>query len=136
VPFPSIFDYSPELARVIFKTAQQDYETGRGIPNNEDPPNDPDDRQLPPVVHPALHIAKALGAGVLGLGAGAAAGRGGYELLRHATKDKMPPGPWHAIAPALGAAGGLAYSLAKERELQELRRAVAGTNNNPPNSGR
>ena len=135
MPYPSVFDYAPALAGALFKLANQDYEAGRGLPANEDPPDDPDDRQLPPIRHPALHAAKVIGAGALGLGAGMAVGRGGYELLRKATGDRMPPTAWHALAPAIGGAAGLAYSAFKEHELQELRRALESARNKPPAAG-
>jgi hypothetical protein len=136
VTYPSLLDYAPELAGPLLKYAQQDYEAGRGIPSNEDPPNDPDDRQLPPVTRPGLHALKAVGTGALGFGGGVLAGRGGYELLRKATGDRMAPEPWGKLAPVIGGAAGLAYTAYKEHELQELRRALQSHQNKPQGAGR
>lgn len=136
MPYPSLFEYSPACAREFFKHAQADYEPGRGTAANEEPPDDPNDRQLPRLPHPALHALKAVGTGMLGFGGGVGLGRGAVELLNKATGGYMPPEPWERALPLIGGGAGLAYMAYKEHELQELRRALQSHQNRTQSTGR
>jgi hypothetical protein len=129
--FPSVFQYSPELARVLYKTAEP-YQ-GLNPADRDEPPVDEEDRQLPR--HPALHAVKTIGAGLAGTGVGMLAGRGSYELLRKATGDRIPPSPLATAMPLIGGGAGLAYGLYKQHELEELQRALQAHKNRPQNPG-
>ena len=127
---PSVFDYSPELAKVLYKTAE-DYRSPD--PNTTGDPADEEDRQLPR--HPALHALGTVGAGLAGTGVGMLAGRGAYELARHISGNKMTPNMGSTIAPALGAGAGMAYGLYKHHEMEELKRALKAHQNQPKKPG-
>jgi len=85
---------------------------------------------------PALSIAKILGAGTLGFGAGTAAGLGTGALLdliaKKTTGQKIPKGMLYAAGPLLGAAGGIAYSVHKAREQEAIQRALEDSTNHRP----
>jgi hypothetical protein len=73
--------------------------------------------------------AKIVGAGLLGMSAGTALGFGGMELANrlhmkaHGGKG-IPSSALNIAVPALGGAAGLAYSLYKAKEMEEIKRAV------------
>jgi hypothetical protein len=84
----------------------------------------PPDPQMPP--GRALSLAKTLGVGTLGLGAGYLAGAGlgkGIEYVM-GQQGENPASAARVIAPVAGAAAGIIYPLWKEREQQVLRQAV------------
>lgn len=76
----------------------------------------------------AKSVAKTIGTGLLGFGAGSLAGAGGAMLLdkwhEAATGQKIPIGTLFKAAPLVGGAFGLAYNIYKARELEELRHAL------------
>jgi hypothetical protein len=91
---------------------------------------DTGDNELPK--SPILHGLGTLVLPTLGFGAGMAAGHGVGKLVRHVTGDKVSP-PWvraaTLAAPLVGSGAGLAYGIQKEKELEELRRAVQSYRN-------
>ena len=109
---PLLTEYLPKYAHVLLKraspleyTREKDLEmTGRELPE-----------------HPARHAFKTVGKGLLGFGAGTAAGYGLTHLINksHPIDNKyvLP------ISAALGGGLGLTYSLWKARELKGLQRA-------------
>lgn len=87
----------------------------------------------------AKEVAKIVGTGILGAGVGHLAG----GLAVHAANklhQKLYGTPiarspsMGAVMPVLGAGAGLAYSLYKAKELEELRRALETNNNEPVGS--
>lgn len=73
--------------------------------------------------------AKIVGAGLLGMSAGTAMGFGGMELanrlhMRANGGHGIPHSTLGIAIPALGGAAGLAYSLYKAKEMEEIKRAV------------
>jgi hypothetical protein len=73
--------------------------------------------------------AKIVGAGLLGMSAGTALGFGGMELANRLHMKAngghgIPHSALNAIVPALGGAAGMAYSLYKAKEMEEIKRAV------------
>lgn len=75
------------------------------------------------------HRAKIVGAGLLGMSAGTALGFGGMELANHIYKQTngghgIPHSALSIAVPALGGAAGMAYSLYKAKEMEEIKRAV------------
>ena len=94
---PSIFDYLPEHAEALWKTAAEKSRESE-----------------------IKRKAKVIGKGLLALGGGMAAGVGAGVLL-----DKMSPssaGEWVKIAPVLSAMGGVAYGVHKHFQDKELAR--------------
>jgi hypothetical protein len=81
-----------------------------------------------------LRALKHVGAGVLGLGLGTAAGKGVGYLLGSLDKAGPVPGARLArwIGPLAGAGTGLAYSLWKQQEQEEIDRALKGTSQQAP----
>ena len=82
-----------------------------------------------PITHPLRHALGTVAKGALGFGAGTLAGYGLGTLIgktyRVSTGKELPQ---EFMAPAgalLGAGMGMAYSLYKSRELEELQRALA-----------
>lgn len=82
---------------------------------------------------PALDMAKIIGTGVLGFGAGTAAGLGAGWLIdktlqgmkgRTLFKNQLM-----IAAPVLGTATGIAYSIQKAREQEALRRVLEDSTN-------
>lgn len=82
--------------------------------------------------HKAKRIAKTVGSGLAGMGLGYLTGAGAAHVADKAfTKFQGRPIPSSAAMsalPALGAAGGLAYSLYKAQEMEEIRRALEDSN--------
>lgn len=80
-------------------------------------------------------VAKTIGTGLAGFGAGSLAGAGGALLLdkwhEAATGQKIPLSTLYKTAPIVGGAMGLAYNIYKARELEELRRALANKPDRP-----
>ena len=72
--------------------------------------------------------AKIVGAGLLGMSAGTALGFGGMELANRAHMKAhgtgIPSTALNIAVPVLGGAAGLAYSLYKAKEMEEIKRAV------------
>lgn len=109
------------MARELLKLAQ--------LP---EPP--PDSGEAPaPELHgiksPALHAAKAVGAGLLGTGVGMAAGYGAHMGLERLFSKSVTPSRMHALAPVLGGLAGLSYHMFKDRESKELHRALESHQN-------
>lgn len=65
---------------------------------------------------------RIVGAGLLGVGLGTASGYLAGKLVNHIQPISSPH--LQIAAPLLGGAAGLAYSLYKAREMEELKRAV------------
>jgi hypothetical protein len=87
-----------------------------------------------PIKHPARHALSTVGKGLLGFGAGTvggfALGALGDAVYEKTTGQKLPA---HLLVPAaslLGAGMGMAYSLYKTKELEELRRAYEAHRDN------
>ncbi len=77
--------------------------------------------------------AKIVGAGLLGMGAGTAAGFGGMHLANKAFGPSgIPHSALNVAVPVLGGAAGLAYSLYKAKEMEEIKRAVKPRNDDEP----
>lgn len=77
--------------------------------------------------------AGTVGKGLLGFGVGTAAGIGGAAVInkiyKASTGEQIPP---HLLVPAatmLGAGMGLAYSMYKAKELEELQHALKARKN-------
>ena len=110
---PTLFDYlDPELASVLLKTAEELQQESKG-----------------------KRIAKTVGAGLLGTGAGYLAG-GLTSMGANALHKKVYGRPIASSAlttalPLLGAGAGMAYSLYKAHEAEEIRRALESNNNQP-----
>lgn len=77
---------------------------------------------------PGIDMAKIVGAGALGFGAGTAAGLGaGYvaeKAYKGLTGKKIPRGPLVLAAPLLGTGAGITYAIHKAREQEALRRVL------------
>jgi len=77
---------------------------------------------------PGRDIAKIIGSGLLGFGAGTAGGLAAGYLADAASKKitgrRIPHGAIHAAAPVLGLASGIAYSVHKAKEQEAIRRAL------------
>lgn len=77
---------------------------------------------------PAIDMAKIVGSGVLGFGAGTAAGLGaGYladKAYKGLTGKNIPRGPLSMAAPLLGTGAGVAYAIHKAREQEALRHVL------------
>lgn len=125
---PSLFSYAPECVLAITKIAMQETPSDTG-----ETPDDGMDRQLPK--HPALHAAKTIGGGALGLGVGTLAGYGAGQLARRLTNNRIPAGPLIKAGPVLGGLGGLAYTIYKQRESEELNRALQAYRNKSSDTG-
>lgn len=78
-----------------------------------------------------LTALKHVGTGALGLGLGTAVGKGAGHLLGKLDKAGPVPGARIAkwVGPAAGAGMGLAYSLWKQKEHEEIRRALKNSDN-------
>jgi len=101
---PSVLDYLPEQAHLLVKQAG----VGKAL--------------------------KTVGKGLIGFGVGTAAGIGlaevGNRVYQASTGKEIPP---HLLLPAaglLGAGMGLAYSMYKSKELEELQDALKARRNN------
>lgn len=79
----------------------------------------------------AVELAKILGVGALGFGAGTAVGMGtGYAadaISKKLTGKAIPKGPIMHLTPLLGAGAGIAYSVYKAREQEALQNALKGS---------
>jgi hypothetical protein len=77
-----------------------------------------------------LQALKHVGVGALGFGLGTAAGKGTGLLLGKLDRGGVVPGANVArwVGPAAGAGLGLAYSLWKQKEKEEIQRALQGNN--------
>lgn len=111
---PSIFEYLPEQARLLCKVAEE----------------------LEPTPGQKLrNVAKTVGTGLAGFGAGSLAGAGSAMLLdkwhEAATGQKIPISTLYKTAPIVGGAMGLAYNIYKAKELEELRRALSSKSDRP-----
>lgn len=78
-----------------------------------------------------LNVLKHVGSGMLGFGLGTAAGKGAGHLLGKLDRSGPVPGGniVRYVGPAAGAGLGLAYSLWKQKEQEEINRALQGSNN-------
>jgi hypothetical protein len=76
-----------------------------------------------------LNALKHVGAGVLGYGAGTAAGKGLGLLAGKVDRGGLVPGAGIArtVAPLAGAGLGVAYSLWKAHENEAIQRALKGS---------
>ncbi len=89
----------------------------------------------------AEKISRTAARGLVGTGVGMLAGGGaaygGGKLYEHLSGKKVPSSSLYAIAPVLGAASGLAYSLYRANEMEEFRRALESAQHRPDggNSG-
>ena len=77
---------------------------------------------------PAMDIAKVIGGGLLGFGAGTAAGIGlghlGNKAYKHLTGKSIPTSGLLLAAPLLGTGAGITYAVHKSREQEKIRRAL------------
>lgn len=71
-----------------------------------------------------LELAKILGTGALGFGAGTAAGLGIGHLVNKAYKGGIPRNTLLLAAPVLGAGAGIAYAMQKKKEQEAIRRVL------------
>jgi len=73
-------------------------------------------------------IARSVGIPLLGMGAGTVAGyglgRAADQMHERATGKKIPVGHLAKVAPLLGAGMGLAYSMYKAREAEDVNRVL------------
>lgn len=78
-----------------------------------------------------IGMAKAMGTGAAGMAVGTAAGVGVGELVgrlyQHAYDKPLPSSALQRVVPVLGAGLGLAYSLYKAHELEEMKRVLEST---------
>ncbi len=112
--FPSLFEYlSPADAAAIVKLASESAKK--------------------PEESSARRIAKTVGTGLLGTGLGYGAGALSSialdKIYEKATGHRIPPSTLMAAVPVLGAGAGLAYSLYKAHEMEEMRRAIESEHN-------
>jgi hypothetical protein len=110
---PSIFEYLPKQASAaIWKMAEAD----KALPER-----------------PIAHGLKTVGSSLAWMGLGTLAGYGGGALLGKAVKGltgkKIPPEALQLPASLAGAGMGIAYKNYKDKELEELHRAVQGYRN-------
>lgn len=125
--FPSLFSYAPKYAHVLLKSAQLEYPGEKPLEfpgsHQEAPPE-------PPIQNPKFHALKAVGAGALGAGIGALAGSGAASLANKHLRPKPEHMPYIAGGAALlGGLANMAYTAAKDRETQEIRRAFEAYRN-------
>lgn len=80
---------------------------------------------------PSMSLAKIVGSGALGFGAGTAAGLlagyGADKLVQKTTGRKIPPSLLYGAGPLLGMASGIAYSVHKAKEQEAIRRALSNS---------
>lgn len=115
---PSIFAYLPRTASsTIWKMAEAE----RALPER-----------------PVAHGLKTVGSGLAWMGLGTLAGYGGGALLGKAVKGltgkKLPPEALQLPASLAGAGMGFAYRKYKDKELEELQRAVQSYRDRPKGS--
>lgn len=108
-------------ARALLKLAQ--------LP--EPPPDTGEAPQEQERVHPALGVARAVGAPLLAFGAGTGAGYLGQLGVEKLIGHHLTPPRLRVAAPLLGGAFGLAYNQYKALEARELRRALEANQNEP-----
>lgn len=90
------------------------------------------EKKKPSKLAPVLKAVAGMGLGTL---AGAGAGHYGNELYKHFSGGKNIPAPYlMAAAPIIGGGLGLAYNLAQAHQIEEMRRASEGSDDQP--SGR
>ncbi len=111
---PTLFEYLPfEAAVAITKLAE-----------------------AKPIVSPKTHMVKTVAQGLAGLGVGTFAGYGLGEVMNRVYKGvegkNIPHGALLPAASVLGGAMGLAYSLYKAKEQQELARAFEAIQKRAP----
>lgn len=114
---PSIFDYLPEEASIIWKVAEAE----KALPKN-----------------PIKHAIGTVGSGLAGMGVGTLAGYSAGSLLGKAyhgvTGKNISPESMTIPASIAGAGLGLAYQMYKAKELEELRNAAESYHNKPKRS--
>jgi hypothetical protein len=127
VTFPSLTSYLPKHAHVLLKNAQLEYPGEKPL---EFPDRQGQAPQEPPITNPKFHALKAVGAGALGAGIGALAGGGAANLVNKHYKPNPAHMPYIAGGAALlGGLANMAYTAAKDRETQEIRRAFEAYRN-------
>jgi len=76
-----------------------------------------------------LEVAKVVGSGALGFGAGSAAGLGAGHIAdlisEKMTGKRIPKSVVYGMSPLLGGAAGIAYAVHKAREQEAIRSALA-----------
>ncbi len=123
---PSIFEYLPEHAALLFEKVAESALRDDPIPEVVPPsiPNDPPMPAQKPVSHPYVAAAKQLLPIGLGLGLGTAAGLGIPYALERAGLIKHPP---YALLGGISAAGGgmagLAGTIMNQAQKAEVERA-------------
>lgn len=127
---PTLFSYLPfeEAVALCKYAAGSEVEEGPTVEPTPPPP------PAPAAEKPS--ILKTLGAHAAGFGLGTAGGFAGAALAnkgyQYANGGKNIPLPYLlAAAPVVGGGLGLAYTLAKAHEQEELRRALTNTNHGP-----
>jgi|SRR5690606_7854273 len=137
---PSIFEYLPEHAPAIIKLAMEYPSTGyqpmEYLPMEFKPVeykpffgkedfSQVDDDQLPK--HPIRHGLVSIGLPLLGFGGGMALGHLATQAVRRLVPDpnsNLTRAIILKASPLLATAAGTAYGIYKQKELEELRRAL------------
>lgn len=85
---------------------------------------------------PSLSLAKIIGAGTLGFGAGTAggllAGHGADLIAQKFTGKKLPKSLIYGASPLLGGTAGIAYAVYKAKEQEAIRRALEDSTKSGP----
>lgn len=130
---PTLFSYLPfEVAVSICKLAGNEAEEGPAVDPMPAPSPKPPEAQKKP------SILGTLAGHAAGMGVGTLVGYGAGELADRAYRFANPgqggiPSSYHvAVGPVVGAGLGLAYTLAKAHEQEELRRALTNADHGPP----
>ena len=110
---PSMFDLlGEELASALLKTAEE---------------KEPESK--------TKRVVKTVGSGLAGMGLGYLTGAGALhvadKLHNKLYGSGIPSNALMPAVPALGALSGLAYTLYKAQEQEEIRRALEGTHDQP-----
>jgi len=84
----------------------------------------------PPIKHPALHAAKAVGGSLLSFGGGMGLGYLANMGIEKALGRPIPARTIRAAAPVLSGLSALAYHTYKEKEREQLHRAIEAHQSN------
>ena len=85
----------------------------------------------PPIKHPALHAAKAVGGSLLAFGGGMGLGYLTNMGIERALGRPIPASTIRTVAPVLSGLGALAYHTYKEKEREQLHRAFEAYKSKP-----
>jgi hypothetical protein len=84
------------------------------------------------IKHPAWHAAKAVGGSALAFGGGMGLGYLANKGVEHVMGHPISSSTVRSVAPVLSGLSSLAYYMYKNKEQEQLRRAIEAHQNKPP----